>query len=106
RHSADSRLREQRLSCVANEARNPHVARYFDDRCLYLGSEHQRHRAHSKEFAVTERVRFRLRGSSFNLWNHPVFSAPNTQFGTGNFGRIFSQSNLGRQTELALRMVF
>jgi hypothetical protein len=60
----------------------------------------------TKEFAATERIRFRLRASSFNLMNHPVFSAPNTQFGTGNFGRIFSQANLGRQTELALRMVF
>jgi hypothetical protein len=60
----------------------------------------------TKEFAATERIRFRLRASSFNLMNHPVFSAPNTQFGTGNFGRIFSQANLSRQTELALRMVF
>jgi hypothetical protein len=60
----------------------------------------------TKEFAITERLRVRLRGSSFNFLNHPVFSAPNTQFGTGNFGRIFSQANLGRQTELALRIVF
>ena len=60
----------------------------------------------TKDFAVNERVRFRLRGSSFNLLNHTVFSAPNTQFGTGNFGVVFGQANQSRQTEVALRLVF
>ena len=60
----------------------------------------------TKDFAVNERVTFRLRASSFNLLNHPVFSAPNTQFGTGNFGVVFGQANLSRQTELALRILF
>jgi hypothetical protein len=60
----------------------------------------------TKDFAVTERVKFRLRGSSFNLMNHPVFSAPNTQFGTGDFGVVFNQANMSRQTEFALRLIF
>jgi hypothetical protein len=60
----------------------------------------------TKDFAVNERVKFRLRGSSFNLLNHTVFSAPNTQFGTGNFGVVFGQANQSRQTEVALRLVF
>jgi hypothetical protein len=60
----------------------------------------------TKDFAVTEGVRFRLRASSFNLTNTPVFAAPNTQFGTGNFGVVFNQANMSRQTELALRLVF
>jgi hypothetical protein len=60
----------------------------------------------TKDFPVTESVRFRLRASSFNLTNTPVFAAPNTQFGTGNFGVVFNQANMSRQTELALRLVF
>jgi hypothetical protein len=60
----------------------------------------------TKDFAVNERVKFRLRGSSFNLLNHTVFSAPNTQLGTGNFGLVFGQANQSRQTEVALRLVF
>lgn len=60
----------------------------------------------TKQFSITERFKVNLRASSFNLLNHPVFSAPNTQFGTGNFGRIFSQANAPRQTELALKLLF
>lgn len=60
----------------------------------------------TKDFHVTEGVKFRLRASSFNLMNTPVFSGPNTQFGTGNFGVVFGQANVSRQTELALRLVF
>ena len=60
----------------------------------------------TKEFAITERFRVNLRASSFNLFNHPVFSGPNTQFGTGNFGRIFGQANVGRQTEVALKILY
>lgn len=60
----------------------------------------------SKDFRVNERLRIGLRGSSFNLLNHPVFAAPNTNFGGSSFGRIFNQANLSRQTELAIKMVF
>jgi Carboxypeptidase regulatory-like domain len=60
----------------------------------------------TKDFAVKEGMLFRLRASSFNLMNTPVFAAPNTQFGTGNFGVVFNQNNASRQTELALRLVF
>jgi hypothetical protein len=60
----------------------------------------------TKQFSITERFKLNLRASSFNLMNHPVFAAPNTQFGTGNFGRIFSQANTSRQTEPALKLLF
>ena len=60
----------------------------------------------TKQFSITERFKLNLRASSFNLMNHPVFTAPNTQFGTGNFGRIFGQNNAPRQTELALKLIF
>lgn len=60
----------------------------------------------SKTFAVTERLKVDFRASSFNLLNHPVFSAPNTTFGDASFGRIFNQANLSRQTEFALKILF
>jgi hypothetical protein len=61
----------------------------------------------TKTFVVTERVKVNLRASSFNLANHPVFGSPNTTFGAlGLFGRISSQANLSRQTELVLRVLF
>ncbi len=61
----------------------------------------------TKQFPITERVKLNLRASSFNLMNHPVFSGPNTTVGAvGTFGRIFSQANLSRQTELVLRLLW
>jgi hypothetical protein len=61
----------------------------------------------TKQFAIAERFKLNLRASSFNFLNHPVFSGPNTTFGAlGSFGRIFSQANLSRQTEVVLRLLF
>ena len=61
----------------------------------------------TKQFVITERLKVNLRASSFNLLNHPVFSGPNTTFGAlGQFGRITSQANLSRQTEVVLRIIF
>src|SRR6185369_15980161 len=44
----------------------------------------------SKQFAVTERLRFRLGGEFFNFLNHTNFSAVTTTLGSGTFGRITS----------------
>jgi hypothetical protein len=61
----------------------------------------------TKQFAVTEGLKVNLRASSFNLMNTPVFGGPNTTFGAlGQFGRIASQANISRQTELVLRLIF
>jgi len=61
----------------------------------------------TKQFAITERFKLNLRGSSFNLMNHAVFAGPNTTFGAlGAFGRIFNQNNLNRQTEVVLKLLF
>ncbi|MCC6586710.1 MAG: TonB-dependent receptor [Bryobacterales bacterium] len=61
----------------------------------------------TKQFAITERFKVNLRASSFNLMNHPVFGGPNTTFGAlGAFGRISSQANISRQTEVVLRIIF
>jgi len=60
----------------------------------------------AKDLRVTEKLMVGVRASSFNLLNHPVFSAPNTNVGGSSFGRIFNQANLSRQTELALKITF
>ncbi|MCC6859437.1 MAG: carboxypeptidase regulatory-like domain-containing protein [Bryobacterales bacterium] len=60
----------------------------------------------SKDFRITERASAEFRASSFNFLNHPVFSGPNTTFGNADFGRVSNQVNQGRQTELALRIIF
>ena len=61
----------------------------------------------TKQFAITERFKLNLRASSFNLMNHAVFAGPNTTLGAaGSFGRIFSQANLNRQTEVVMRLYF
>ncbi len=60
----------------------------------------------AKDFVVGERTTVGFRASSFNFLNHPVFAAPNTSAGSSNFGRIFNQANLSRQTELALKITF
>ena len=61
----------------------------------------------TKQFVVSEKLKINLRASSFNLRNHPVFGSPNTTFGAlGQFGRISSQANISRQTEVVLRLIF
>ena len=60
----------------------------------------------AKSFAVTEKVRIDFRAASYNFFNHPVFSAPNTQFGNPAFGTIAGQANFSRQTEFWLKVAF
>ncbi|MFB3826888.1 MAG: TonB-dependent receptor domain-containing protein [Bryobacteraceae bacterium] len=60
----------------------------------------------AKDFKIGEFLAVGLRASSFNVLNHPVFSAPNTTLGGSSFGRIFNQANLSRQMEFALKLVF
>jgi hypothetical protein len=60
----------------------------------------------TKTFTVTEGLKLNLRGSSFNLMNHPVFGGPNTTFGVAQFGQIASQANISRQHEVVLRILF
>ena len=60
----------------------------------------------SKTFPITEKVKVDFRASSYNLLNHPVFSAPNTIFGDASFGRISGQANFARQIEFVAKVVF
>ena len=60
----------------------------------------------SKSFRITEKVKIDFRATSYNLVNHPVFSAPSTTFGDASFGRISGQANFSRQTEFVAKLVF
>lgn len=59
-----------------------------------------------KSIAIVERVKLQFRAETFNLFNHAIFNGPNTDPVNANFGRITSQSNLPRTTQLALRVTF
>jgi hypothetical protein len=59
-----------------------------------------------KSFRFTERSYFQVRFESFNIVNHPTFSAPNTTATSTSFGLISAQANLPRQIQLGARFVW
>jgi hypothetical protein len=59
-----------------------------------------------KTFVLKERVRAQFRAESFNTANHPIFGAPNTQFGSAQFGIIGAQGNIPRQIQFALKILW
>jgi hypothetical protein len=59
-----------------------------------------------KSFTFTEHSYFQLRFESFNILNHPTFSAPNTTISSTSFGQITAQANLPRQIQLGARLVW
>jgi len=59
-----------------------------------------------KNFSVTERWKIEFRAESFNMFNTPQFSAPNTSVNSPSFGVIANQANAPRQTQLALKILF
>ena len=60
-----------------------------------------------KTFSITERTKMQFRANAYNLANTPQFGAPNTSFGSANFGLItLSQVNDPRIVELALKLSF
>jgi hypothetical protein len=59
-----------------------------------------------KDFNLTERVKLQFRAEWFNLPNHPIFANPAGTVGSGSFGRVTSQANSPRQTQLALKILF
>jgi trimeric autotransporter adhesin len=46
-----------------------------------------------REFHLTERVRFQIRGDAINLQNRSQFNAPDLNPLSTNFGRITSQTD-------------
>jgi hypothetical protein len=59
-----------------------------------------------KHFALPEKLTLEFRAESFNAFNTPVFSGPNTSVTSSSFGSISSQANAPRQTQLALKLLF
>ena len=57
-------------------------------------------------FGPDGRFVLQFRGEIFNLFNHTQFSAPDTNVGGGNFGKVTSQYNLPRIGQVALRLTF
>ncbi|MBI4891133.1 MAG: carboxypeptidase regulatory-like domain-containing protein [Acidobacteria bacterium] len=59
-----------------------------------------------KDFQLTERARFQFRCDAYNVPNHPVFAAPNTQVNNSLFGYITSQANRPRSVAFMARFMF
>jgi hypothetical protein len=59
----------------------------------------------SKEFPVSERYKFDLRGEFYNLLNHANFELPGHVLGAANFGSVLSARN-PRGIQLGLRFSF
>jgi hypothetical protein len=59
-----------------------------------------------KAFEIKEDARFEFRAESFNSFNTPNFSNPNSTVGTGNFGTITGTSNQSRVFQLGLKFLF
>ncbi|HYW44970.1 MAG TPA: TonB-dependent receptor [Bryobacteraceae bacterium] len=59
-----------------------------------------------KSFTIAERFKGQFRAEMLNAFNTPMFAAPNTSFGSSSFGRITSQVNFSRMTQLGIRLFF
>jgi len=59
-----------------------------------------------KNFSITEKTRFQLRGEFLNAFNHPQFADPNTDPTSSNFGKITGQNNLPRNVQVGLKLIF
>lgn len=59
-----------------------------------------------KRFSLGEHRRFELRFEAYNLPNHPVFAAPNTQANASGFGTITATANRFRTMQAIARIYF
>jgi len=59
-----------------------------------------------KNTHITERLLLQIRGEAFNLANTPVFSPPNTSYGSTSFATVSSQSNQPRIVQVAMKLIF
>jgi hypothetical protein len=59
-----------------------------------------------KTVAVKERFKAEFRAEALNALNTPLFSNPNTLFGSSNFGKLVYQTNTPRELQLGLRFKF
>jgi hypothetical protein len=59
-----------------------------------------------REFALTEKVRFQVRGELFNALNHSNLGTPNRFVNTPQFGTITEAATPGREVQLGARISF
>ena len=59
-----------------------------------------------RNFAVTERWRFEIRGEFFNALNHTNLGTPNRFVNTPQFGTITDAATPGREVQLSARLSF
>jgi hypothetical protein len=59
-----------------------------------------------KNFHIKERLGVEFRAEAFNITNTPVFAAPGTTVNGANFGIITGQSNVPRNIQMALKLMF
>jgi hypothetical protein len=60
-----------------------------------------------KVFQPTEKTKLSVRFSSFNLFNHPRFPAPDSNPSDAGFGTVNkSQNNPARTVEMGARLTF
>jgi hypothetical protein len=59
-----------------------------------------------KSFPISESMRLELRVEAFNLFNHPVFSAPVNDIANSAFGQILQTSVTERNVQFALKFIF
>jgi hypothetical protein len=60
-----------------------------------------------KTFYLTERWRFNLRGEAFNLLNHPLYGAPDTNYQDARFGMLpIAQQNFPRLIQVSAKLLF
>ena len=63
--------------------------------------------AAAKTFALTERWKFNLRGEAFNLFNHPLYGAPDIGFNNARFGMLpLTQQNFPRLVQISAKLSF
>jgi hypothetical protein len=60
----------------------------------------------ARDFAITESVRFNLRGEAYNSLNHSNLGTPNRFVNTPQFGTITEAATPGRQIQLSARFSF
>ncbi len=59
-----------------------------------------------KNVLIRERVNAQFRAETFNTFNTPWFTGPNTSFGSASFGQISAQANFPRYLQLGVRVSF
>jgi hypothetical protein len=59
-----------------------------------------------KQFSISDRIKFELRGSFFNVFNHTTFAAPNSSIASSSTGTVSATLNGARQVELAGKVYF